>query len=466
MANFMDETGLAHLWSRLKTKLAGKSDTGHKHGAGDITSGTLPVSRGGTGVTSNPSMLTNLGSTSAASVFASSPRPGVTGTLPIANGGTGATTVAAARANLGIGGKTTRLTVGTSTSGWTTKDCDYLCDGTADDVEINAALDALPATGGEVILLDGTYNISAQIEVGKSYSTLRGTGQATKLVRAFDGDQLLYLSGGHCTIEDLNIDGVSGTYTDTSNAGIYFLTTNNIFKGCIVRNNAGYGIYVGQEYNKVIGCTVTASRDGIVVSDDHNIISGNIVHSNAGNGIEVSGDHNVIDSNVSRLNAEANFYMMISEYNTINNNDFSVADGDSVTPVALYLYGTSNAYNIIGHNLIGSGTITDGRGQNEWADPPMVLGIEYRTTERWNGEVVYTKLVDCGALPAKTTKIIQHKATGLKEAVHWTGAVDVGWSIPTGTDIIAAVSALNISITTNSDYSDKTAKIQIWYTKN
>lgn len=75
----------------INTALSGKSDSGHKHAAGDITSGTLAVARGGTGVTSNPSMLVNLGSTTAASVFAASPRPGVTGTLPVANGGTGQT---------------------------------------------------------------------------------------------------------------------------------------------------------------------------------------------------------------------------------------------------------------------------------------------------------------------------------------------------------------------------------------
>ena len=80
----------------------GAAASGHKHAAGDITSGTLAVGRGGTGVTSNPSMLTNLGSTSAASVFAASPRPGVTGTLPVANGGTGATDAATARTNLGV----------------------------------------------------------------------------------------------------------------------------------------------------------------------------------------------------------------------------------------------------------------------------------------------------------------------------------------------------------------------------
>jgi hypothetical protein len=69
---------------------------------GTITTGTwngstIGVAYGGTGVTSNPSMLVNLASTTAANVFAASPRPGVTGTLPIANGGTGATSLTANR---------------------------------------------------------------------------------------------------------------------------------------------------------------------------------------------------------------------------------------------------------------------------------------------------------------------------------------------------------------------------------
>jgi len=51
-----------------------------------------PISNGGTGLSSSPSMLTNLGSTSADDILKASPRPGVTGTLPIENGGTGATT--------------------------------------------------------------------------------------------------------------------------------------------------------------------------------------------------------------------------------------------------------------------------------------------------------------------------------------------------------------------------------------
>lgn len=78
------------------------NDNSHNHSASNITSGTLAVDRGGTGITSNPSMLVNLASTSADTVFETSPRPGVTGTLPIANGGTGATTAAGALTNLGL----------------------------------------------------------------------------------------------------------------------------------------------------------------------------------------------------------------------------------------------------------------------------------------------------------------------------------------------------------------------------
>lgn len=88
--------------SAIQTQINGKAASSHNHAATNITSGTLAVARGGTGVTANPSMLVNLGSTSAAGVFAASPRPGITGTLAVAHGGTGATSASAARTALGV----------------------------------------------------------------------------------------------------------------------------------------------------------------------------------------------------------------------------------------------------------------------------------------------------------------------------------------------------------------------------
>ena len=36
----------------------------------------------------------------------------------------------------------------------------------------------------------------------------------------------------------------------------------------------------------------------------------------------------------------------------------------------------------------------------EYENPPMKLGVEYRTTERYNGKAVYAKMVDCGVVPS------------------------------------------------------------------
>lgn len=68
---------------------------------GNLAWGTLPIAQGGTGLTSSPSMLTNLGSTTADNVLKASPRPGVTGTLGIGNGGTGLTSSPSMLINLG-----------------------------------------------------------------------------------------------------------------------------------------------------------------------------------------------------------------------------------------------------------------------------------------------------------------------------------------------------------------------------
>lgn len=43
-------------------------------------------------------------------------------------------------------------------------------------------------------------------------------------------------------------------------------------------------------------------------------------------------------------------------------------------------------------------------GEWEWVNPPMT-GLEYRTTERYNGKPVYAKVVNCGYLPNNNEKL-------------------------------------------------------------
>ena len=53
--------------SAIQTQLDGKANSSHNHSASNITSGTLPIARGGTGATTASGILTNLGITSTAS---------------------------------------------------------------------------------------------------------------------------------------------------------------------------------------------------------------------------------------------------------------------------------------------------------------------------------------------------------------------------------------------------------------
>ena len=111
----------------------------------------------------------------------------------------------------------------------------------------------------------------------------------------------------------------------------------------------------------------------------------------------------------------------------------------------------------------------------EWVNPPMELGVEYRTTERWNGKVVYTKLIDFGSLPAASTK---HVATGspATKIVSFSG-ISKG---ATGTRYLfpmiagGAVSAYafiasadgSLSVTTLDDRSSYTAQFVVKYIKD
>ncbi|BBL67618.1 CARDB domain-containing protein [Methanoculleus chikugoensis] len=63
----------------------------------------------------------------------------------------------------------------------------YVCDGVNDHVEIQAALNALPSSGGVVLLSSGTYNCAGIISP-KAGSTLKGEGESeTNLVFTRDG---------------------------------------------------------------------------------------------------------------------------------------------------------------------------------------------------------------------------------------------------------------------------------------
>lgn len=101
----------------------------------------------------------------------------------------------------------------------------------------------------------------------------------------------------------------------------------------------------------------------------------------------------------------------------------------------------------------------------EWVNPPMQLGVEYRTTERYQGKPVYVKLVNFGSLPNNTTKDVAHGCENLQYAVYVGGESNGDNLIGNQNVTYVHVDSSNIRINTNADRSSVTATVLIKYTK-
>ena len=70
-------------------------------------------------------------------------------------------------------------------------------------------------------------------------------------------------------------------------------------------------------------------------------------------------------------------------------------------------------------------------GETEWISPPMAIGVEYRTTERYLGKPIYAKLIDCGGCPGTGSKTITHNEAGvIDRIVSAQGQVDLYRTFP------------------------------------
>lgn len=89
----------------------------------------------------------------------------------------------------------------------------YVCDGTADQVEINAALAALPAGGGSVRLSEGTFTLAAPIGTAKANSQLVGSGVDATTLRVVNAGgasvngTMVQLAHASCSLSFLTVDG-------------------------------------------------------------------------------------------------------------------------------------------------------------------------------------------------------------------------------------------------------------------
>lgn len=147
----------------------------------------------------------------------------------------------------------------------------YVCDGTDDHLEIQAAIDSLPVGGGRVTLLEGNYNIAIPI-VLKSNTELAGQGWNTLLFLVANSDCHMIindLGASNIIIRDLAVDGNKENQTVTTLRGIFpHDGTNFQILNCYAKNCTMYNIDVGLCYDVLIdGCMAVGSGyQGFVIS--------------------------------------------------------------------------------------------------------------------------------------------------------------------------------------------------------
>ena len=241
-----------------------------------------------------------------------------------------------------------RVVVGTTERGWTAEDCDYLCDGIADDVEINAAIaEVVAGQGGEILILNGLYFLEAPIafaNTGGYYITLIGNGGCTSLRSSMDGylggfdkeSSLVLIDTSGITIRDLACHWINGgvgiyvsenaTQTQVLNVqiegtgrGVYINQTQTKVSGCKIASNGygadGTGVYVGPNASSALikNCNISSAKYGVYSEPNrgNHMITGNYI-SGVFTGIWLSGD--------------ASHYQ---ELNTISGNMIWGASGDA-----------------------------------------------------------------------------------------------------------------------------------------
>ena len=147
---------------------------------------------------------------------------------------------------------------------------DYLCDGTAYDVQIQAALDACNVAGGGIVFIkEGTYDISAVLTI-YSNTTFCGEGWSSILKSADNFNNRLIYAGSrtNVVIKDLQIDmNRANNTTISAKAAITLISLTNSLIENIYLHDMRWGELVGNT------CTGISLTDGTNVIIRNNYLS-------------------------------------------------------------------------------------------------------------------------------------------------------------------------------------------------
>lgn len=258
----------------------------------------------------------------------------------------------------------TTITISSSTSKHMLT-ADYYCGGTNDQTVINNAISALPSTGGKIVLLEGTYNISGQINVNKPNVTICGMGNSTVL-NCKQGIWGIAATQTNFTVANLKM--TFDTYNSTSIC-IHASGSRCKFENLDL-SNAVYGINCGGGHSIIHNVTATDNNINIHLGSAYNIVSDCYSEDAKETGIRVEGICNIVTG--CHISDAGTYGILVT-----SGGESKVADNiiirDSYSDSQYSIYVTSSAYNsctdnvMIGKNYTNVGGTTNSFISNKYS---------------------------------------------------------------------------------------------------
>ena len=286
---------------------------------------------------------------------------------------------------------------------------DYICDGVADNIQIQAAIDAVNAAGGGTVYVKpGTYDINVQL-TSKSNVSIIGSGEGVTVLMANTGIAFGYVIRNTVTIENFNISNLTIDCNNTSHGSGFqlYYATNCVTQNITFKNGAtsGWLMKLGVTNgasdavlnfnNKIIDCTFdthTGSLEMLLIFNAQNTEIIRPYFTGKTSGPVFGLWQKCYDTNIESPYFEGNtggfqiYYSITVERTTINNlkanNCSSVIRGSNVSDNGAF--GLTQAQGLIinnpviigGANSTGSIGIQLGAVNNAVVNNPIVEGMQ------------------------------------------------------------------------------------------
>ena len=281
------------------------------------------------------------------------------------------------------------------------------CDGTADQVEIQAAIDSL-SLGGTVFLAAGNYVIPADIVMAADV-VLAGTW-ASKLTSPAGSDDSIITgtSVDGFVIRGLYLEGTTASNTLAAHIGLVRLNNcdNATVEGCYVTGSDAGGIVATESDKlKLFFNTITENADdGIELFDgcDNGTVTGNVVFDNSPDGNPSPSGNFKVRNNCFGLSVTGNSFSTQYVNNVIF---FTSGSADPAASANGYTGNDTSTVHATGHAMQIQGTATgdDVRFWNIAGNPISSLGGSGIQLQSWvrgitiSGNTVIAKVgLNCG----------------------------------------------------------------------